>query len=112
MDKQGRVFFSPELRRELGVEDQPVQVYAYAGQIEVLNGAAYEERKTAAMATAGPDRATMKARSEVMPYACSGDAGRVARTAGRETGRRVPGLHRGSGRSHAADRGAVDHRDL
>src|ERR1051326_4390959 len=35
MDAQGRVLFSPELRRELGMEDQPVRVYGYAGRIEV-----------------------------------------------------------------------------
>jgi len=62
MDNQGRVLFSPELRRELGMEDQPVRVYAYAGMIEVLNGTEYDKRKTAAVENADRDRAAMKKR--------------------------------------------------
>src|SRR5215831_18263021 len=60
MDNQGRVLFSPELRRELGMEDQPVKVYAYAGRIEVLNGPTYDQRKTAAKETPEADRAVLK----------------------------------------------------
>jgi DNA-binding transcriptional regulator/RsmH inhibitor MraZ len=60
MDNQGRVLFSPELRRELGLEDQPVRVYSYAGRIEVLNGATYEQRKLAAMRAPAADRAVLK----------------------------------------------------
>src|SRR5215472_642471 len=60
MDNQGRVLFSPELRRELGMEDQPVRVYVYAGMIEVLNGATYEQRKLAAMRSPAADRAVLK----------------------------------------------------
>jgi MraZ protein len=60
MDNQGRVLFSPELRRELGMEDQPVRVYAYAGRIEVLNGPTYDRRKTAASQSPEADRATLK----------------------------------------------------
>ena len=48
MDAQARVLFSPELRRELGLEDQPVHLYDFGGHIEVLNQAVYEERKRAA----------------------------------------------------------------
>src|SRR5215469_11363206 len=60
MDNQGRVLFSPELRRELGMEDQPVRVYAYAGRIEVLNTSTYDERKAAASVNPEADRATLK----------------------------------------------------
>ena|SRR5215471_13529886 len=60
MDNQGRVLFSPELRRELGMEDQPVRVYAYAGRIEVLNTATYEERKALATRSPVADRALLK----------------------------------------------------
>jgi MraZ protein len=60
MDNQGRVLFSPELRRELGMEDQPVRVYAYAGRIEVLNGPTYDHRKAAASVNPEADRATLK----------------------------------------------------
>lgn len=45
MDSQGRIVFSPELRRELGIENQPVHLYAYKGRIEVLNEEIYKERK-------------------------------------------------------------------
>ena len=48
MDGQARVLFSPELRRELGLEDQPVHLYAFGGHIEVLSQTVYEERKRAA----------------------------------------------------------------
>jgi MraZ protein len=50
MDSQARVLFSPELRRELGLEDQPVHLYVFGGHIEVLSPAVYEERKVAAKA--------------------------------------------------------------
>jgi MraZ protein len=62
MDNQGRVLFSPELRRELGMEDQPVRVYVFAGMVEVLNGATYEQRKTTAIQNTDQDRAAMKKR--------------------------------------------------
>src|SRR5579863_10592220 len=45
MDAQGRILFSPELRRELGIEDKPVHLYAYKGHIEVLSEEIYQERK-------------------------------------------------------------------
>jgi MraZ protein len=52
MDAQGRILFSPELRRELGLEDQPVHLYNFGGHIEVLSPALYEEDKLAAAANA------------------------------------------------------------
>jgi DNA-binding transcriptional regulator/RsmH inhibitor MraZ len=48
MDSQARVLFSPEVRREIGLEDQPVHLYVFGGHIEVLSPAVYEERKSAA----------------------------------------------------------------
>ena len=48
MDSQARVLFSPEVRRELGLEDEPVHLYVFGGHIEVLSPAVYEERKVAA----------------------------------------------------------------
>jgi len=61
MDGQGRVLFSPELRRELGIENQPVRLYAYRGRIEVLSEAIYEERKREAALTAAEDVALLEA---------------------------------------------------
>src|SRR5664279_5878689 len=55
MDSQARVLFSPELRRELGLEDQPVHLYAFGGHIEVLSPAVYEARKAAATIKPGDD---------------------------------------------------------
>jgi MraZ protein len=54
MDGQGRILFSPELRRELGIENQSVRLFAYRGRIEILTEAIYEERKREAQET-GPD---------------------------------------------------------
>jgi MraZ protein len=48
MDGQGRILFSPELRRALGIENQPVHLFAYRGRIEVLSEAVYEERRNEA----------------------------------------------------------------
>jgi hypothetical protein len=37
--------FPPELRRELGIEDSQVRLFAYKGRIEVLSDAIYQERR-------------------------------------------------------------------
>ena len=55
MDGQGRILFSPELRRELGIENSAVRLHAYKGRIEVLSEAIYESRKQAASQTASDD---------------------------------------------------------
>jgi MraZ protein len=60
MDAQARILFSPELRRELGLEDQPVHLYAFGGHIEVLNQAVYEERKRAATVKPLADMARLR----------------------------------------------------
>jgi MraZ protein len=43
MDAQGRILFPPELRRKLGIENQPVKIYAYRGHIRVMSEAVYEQ---------------------------------------------------------------------
>ena len=60
MDAQGRVLFSPELRRELGLEDQPVRLFAFGGHIEVLSETVYEERKRAATVKPVADLAKLR----------------------------------------------------
>jgi DNA-binding transcriptional regulator/RsmH inhibitor MraZ len=60
MDSQARVLFSPEVRRELGLEDQPVHLYVFGGHIEVLSPAVYEERKVAAKVKPKSDLATAR----------------------------------------------------
>ncbi len=52
MDSQGRIVFSAELRRALGIENQPVRIFAYKGRIEVLSEQIYEARKRAATQSA------------------------------------------------------------
>ncbi len=61
MDAQGRVLFSPELRRELGIENQPVRLFAYRGRIEVLSETVYEERRREAAQTAADDVSRLEA---------------------------------------------------
>jgi MraZ protein len=61
MDGQGRILFSPELRRELGIEGLPVRLYAYHGRIEVLSEKLYEDRKREAAQTAADDVAKLEA---------------------------------------------------
>jgi MraZ protein len=48
MDSQGRVLLSPELRRELGIENSAVRLFAYRGRVEILSEKIYEERKAQA----------------------------------------------------------------
>lgn len=61
MDSQGRILFSPELRRALGIENQPVHLFAYRGRIEVLSEAIYEERRKEAAANAVEDLSKLEA---------------------------------------------------
>jgi len=61
MDGQGRILFSPELRRELGIENQPVRLFAYRGRIEILTEAIYEERKKEAAQVTADDVGKLEA---------------------------------------------------
>src|SRR5579885_948845 len=61
MDAQGRITFPPELRRELGIENAAVRLFAYKGRIEVLSERIYEERKREAAQTAADDLAKLEA---------------------------------------------------
>src|SRR5437763_15829690 len=60
-DSQGRITFPPELRRELGMEDQTVRLYAYKGRIEVLTEKIYEEWKREAIGTGPEDVESLEA---------------------------------------------------
>ncbi len=51
MDAQGRITFPPELRRELGLEEQPVRLWGLKGRIDVLSEKLYEEKKQGAVVT-------------------------------------------------------------
>ena len=60
MDNQGRVLLPPEMRRELGIENQSVHVFAYKGRIEILSEARYQERKQAASEAAAAALETLE----------------------------------------------------
>src|SRR5215467_614449 len=51
MDNQGRVLLPPEMRRELGIENQSVRLFAYKGHVQILSEAMYEEQKKQAAAS-------------------------------------------------------------
>ena len=61
MDGQGRVLFSPELRRELKLEGKELHLFAHRGRIEVLSHETYEERRKAAAALTEDDMANLEA---------------------------------------------------
>ncbi len=61
IDGQGRILFSAELRRELGIENQPVRLYAYRSRIEVLSDKIYQERKSEASVSPVDDLAKLEA---------------------------------------------------
>ena len=61
MDQQGRILFPPELRRELGIENQPIRLFAYRGRVEVLSEKLYEERRREAAQTAAEDVSKLEA---------------------------------------------------
>jgi DNA-binding transcriptional regulator/RsmH inhibitor MraZ len=61
MDAQGRVTFSPELRRELKLEGANLHLYFYNSRIEVLSEEVYEQRKSAAMQLTQDDLANLEA---------------------------------------------------
>ena len=59
MDSQGRVLFSPKLRRELDMENKPVHLYNVCGHIEVLNDKLYEDNRRESLADPASDVATL-----------------------------------------------------
>jgi MraZ protein len=60
MDGQGRILLPPEMRRELGIENQGVRLFAYKGRIEILSEKIYEERKQQSAASAESDLETLE----------------------------------------------------
>jgi MraZ protein len=60
MDSQGRILLSPELRREVGIEDQAVRIYAHKGKIEILSEKVYQERKREAAQLTDDDLAALQ----------------------------------------------------
>jgi DNA-binding transcriptional regulator/RsmH inhibitor MraZ len=61
MDGQGRILFSPDLRRTLGIENQPVRIHKVQGWAEVLSEKVYEELLTDAALLTADDVAKVEA---------------------------------------------------
>jgi MraZ protein len=61
MDAQGRILFSPELRRELGIENQPVRLWACNEHVEVLSQKMFEEQQQEAKKAPREDLAKVRA---------------------------------------------------
>jgi MraZ protein len=61
MDAQGRILFSPELRRELGIENAPVRILFNKERFDVYSDAEYQRRKQAAMDNAAADMDALEA---------------------------------------------------
>jgi MraZ protein len=61
MDSQGRILLSPELRRELKIENCAVHVYSYRGRIQVLSEDLYQQKKREAAETAQTDLEALEA---------------------------------------------------
>lgn len=59
MDGQGRVLISPELRRKLELENQPVQLMFYRGRIDVFKQSAFAAQLADAEAQSQKDRAVL-----------------------------------------------------
>jgi MraZ protein len=55
MDGQGRILIHPDLRRELGLEGQPLHLMAEKGHVQILAEPLYQERKRKALETAAAD---------------------------------------------------------
>jgi len=60
VDSQGRVLLSPELRRELGIENAAVKLFGTQGHVEVLSEQMYEERKADAAQVTSQQINTLK----------------------------------------------------
>jgi MraZ protein len=55
MDGQGRVLFSPELRRELNIENKPVKVLVVNGAIQVMSEEMFQAQRAEAAQSSEED---------------------------------------------------------
>lgn len=60
MDGQGRILLPPEMRRELGIENQTVRLFADRGHIEVYSEAVYQEMRAEATQGARANRESLE----------------------------------------------------
>ena len=110
MDAQGRVLFSPELRRELDIENQPVKVLVVNGAIQVMSEEMFKTQQAEAAAVVrGRCGNPATGWAQVMPYALCRDGGRSDRLAGGPARGHVSGCHGRTGGPYGGDRAALDH---
>jgi MraZ protein len=60
IDAQGRLLFPAKLRSELGLEDQPIHIFAADQRVEVLSEQVYQEKKRSAKAAGRDAVATLR----------------------------------------------------
>jgi DNA-binding transcriptional regulator/RsmH inhibitor MraZ len=60
MDAQGRILIPPELRRALGIENQPVKLMFLRGVLQVFSEAMYEQYLRTALAGQPEKVATLR----------------------------------------------------
>ena len=61
MDAQGRILLPPELRRELGIENQPVRIFSYKGRVQIYSDSVYQQKKLQAAESSETDVETLEA---------------------------------------------------
>lgn len=60
-DAQGRILFSQELRKQLGLEDQPLKLWARNGHVEVLSEDGFKQKQEQSKQTPEQDLAKLRA---------------------------------------------------
>jgi len=60
-DAQGRILFSQELRKQLGLEEQALKLWARNGHVEVLSEAAFRQKQEQSKQTPEQDLAKLRA---------------------------------------------------
>ena len=60
-DAQGRILFSQELRKALGLEDQPLKLWARNGHVEVLSEATFTQKQEQSKQSPEQDLAKLRA---------------------------------------------------
>jgi len=60
-DAQGRILFSQELRKELGLEDQPLKLWARNGHVEILSEETFKQKQEQSKQSPEQDLAKLRA---------------------------------------------------
>jgi DNA-binding transcriptional regulator/RsmH inhibitor MraZ len=60
-DAQGRILFSQELRKQLGLEDQPLKLWSRHGLVEVLSEDSFKQKQELSKQTPEQDLAKLRA---------------------------------------------------